>query len=356
LVLLISLQKNSKVTPIWKFLKINSISNTYFNFALGILITIILLTTGISLGQPSQNLSELMEKGKELSRLQQYEEALPYFEKVLEIDPTNIDALKSKSFILLLRGEFEEASSILDVVLELNPNDRFALNLKIMVLGNIDPEKAGTYLIKLAELDADIQSLLLKSQEHYKRSELEDALSYLNKVLEIEPDHLEALNGKAVILDDLGKVEESLQILSKAILLDPTNPILEKNYQAISFSIPTVVYGNGSSLKLLIRDSNGGLIGYQEAFGLAVFQHDYTEQFFDLWKVKTELAQEGQNYEVLQFRGKEHVDISDFFAQAYVSQAINGTTMPNISTLHHGVPTQKEVTIYELWTMVRPIG
>jgi len=323
---------------------------------LGILITIILLTTGISLGQPSQNLSELMEKGKELSRLQQYEEALPYFEKVLEIDPTNIDAIKSKSFILLLRGEFEEASSILDVVLELNPNDRQALNLKIMVLGNIDPDKAGTYFLKLLELDANIQSLLLKSQEHYKRSELEDALSYLNKVLEIEPDHLEALNGKAVIFDELGKVEESLQILSKAILLDPTNPILKRNQQAISLSIPHDNYNNGSSLKILIRDSNGGLVGYQESFGLGVFLHDYTEQFFDLWEVKTELAQEGQNYKVLQFKGKGHANISDFFAQTYVSQVINGTKMPNIFTLNHGVPTQKQIIIYELWTLFIPIG
>jgi len=338
-----------------KFLKINSISKTYFNFALGILIAIILLTTGISLGQPSQNLSELLEKGKELSRLQQYEKALPYFEKVLEIDPTNIDALKSKSFILFLRGEFEEASSILDVVLELNPNDRFALNLKIMVLGNIDPEKSGTYLIKLAELEANIQSLLLKSQEHYNRSELEDALSYLNKVLEIEPDHLEALNGKAVILDELGKVEESLRILSNAILLDPTNPILIRNHQVISLSIPHDNYSNGSSLKILIRDTNGGLVGYQESFGLGVFIHDYTEQFFDMWEVKTELAQEGQNYEVLEFRGKGHPNTSDFFAQAYVSHFINGTKMPNIFTLNHGVPTQKQIIIYELWTLFIPI-
>ena len=297
-----------------------------------------------------------MEKGKELSRLQQYEEALPYFEKVLEIDPTNIDAIKSKSFILLLRGEFEEASSILDVVLELNPNDRFALNLKIMVLGNIDPEKAGTYFLKLAELDANIQSLLLKSQEHYKRSELEDALSYLNKVLEIEPDHLEALNGKAVIFDELGKVEESLQVLSKAILLDPTNPILKQNQQAISLSIPHDNYYNGSSLKILIRDSNGGLIGYQEAFGLGVFQHNYTEQFLDLWEVKTELAQEGQNYEVLQFRGDFLVTIPETFSQAYIANVINGTEMPSIFTLHHGVPSQLGNKVYELWTLVRPIG
>jgi len=331
-------------------------SGTFFNFAFGILITIILLTTGISFGQSSESLSELIEKGNELSRLGQYEKALPYFEKVLEIDSENTDALKAKSFILLLRGEFEEASSILDKVLELNPNDPQAFKLKIMVLGNIDPQEAGKYALKLSELNANIQSLVLKGQEHYKRSELEDALAYFNNALEIEPDHVEALNGKAVTLNDLGNVEESLQILAKAILLDPTNPILAKNRQGITLSIPHDTYHNGSSLKLLMRDSKGGLIGYQEAFGLGVFVHNYTEQFFDIWEVKTELAQEGQNYEVLQFRGEFPVKIPLPFSQAYVSNAINGTQMPNIFTLHHGFPSQLGFTVYELWTLLRPIG
>jgi len=331
-------------------------SGTFFNFAFGILITIILLTTGISLGQPSESLSELIEKGNELSRLGQYEEALPYFEKVLEIDSENTDALKAKSFILLLRGEFEEASSILDKVLELNPNDPQAFKLKIMVLGNIDPREAGKYTLKLSELNANIQSLVLKGQEHYKRSELEDALAYFNSALEIEPDHVEALNGKAVTLNDLGKVEESLHYLTKAILLDPTNPILWKNKRSVSLSIPHDAYLNGSSLKLLIRDSNGGLIGYQESFGLGVFVHNYTEQFLDSWEVKTELAQEGENYEVLQFRGKAFVKISVPFSQAHISTSINGTEMPNIFTLHHAVPSKIGVTIYELWTLLRPIG
>jgi len=323
---------------------------------LGILITIILLTTGISLGQPSESLSELIEKGNELSRLGQYEEALPYFERVLEIDSENTDALKAKSFILLLRGEFEEASSILDKVLELNPDDSQAFELKIMVLGNIDPQAAGKYALKLAELNANIESLVLKGQEHYKRSELEDALSYFNNALELEPDHVEALNGKAVTLSDLGQVEESLYILTKAIVLDPTNPILWQNKRSISLSIPHDLYGNGSSLKLLIRDSNGGLIGYQESFGLGVFVHNYTEQFLDRWEVKTELVQEGQNYEVLQLREETTAKIPVPFSQAHIGTSINGTEMPNIFTLHHGVSSEMGVTIYELWTLFRPIG
>ena len=62
----------------------------YFNFALGILIFIFLFSTGISLGQLDPSLDELIEKGNEHFRLGQYDEALPYFEKVLEIEPTKI--------------------------------------------------------------------------------------------------------------------------------------------------------------------------------------------------------------------------------------------------------------------------
>jgi len=326
----------------------------YYNFVLGILITVILFSTGISLGESNQSIDELIEKGNEHFRLGQYEEALPYFEKVLEIEPTNIDALKSKSFILFVSGEFEEASSFLDKVLEIEPNDRNSLNLKIMVLGTIDPEEAGKYALKIAELNAKIQSFLLKAEEHYLRSELEDALSYFNNALELDPKHIVALKGKAVTLYELGEFYDSFESITKAIDQDPTNPELARIKTQMVYSLPRESHPEGS-LKLLMRDSKGGLIGYQEVFGFGILLHEQTDIFLDLWEVKKDLTQEGQNYEIIQLSGEGNIEDSSPFAQAFISTTFNGTTLPNMFTLTHGVPFQKGGIVYELWTMVRPI-
>jgi len=327
----------------------------YYNFALGILIFIILFSTGISLGQLDPSIDELIEKGNEHFRLGQYEEALPYFEKVLEIEPTNIDALKSKSFILFVSGEFEEASSFLDKVLEIEPNDRNALNLKIMALGTFDPEEAGRYSLKIVELNAKIQSFLLKAEEHYKRSEFEDALPYLNSALELESKNIEALKGKVLTLYQLGKIFDSFGNLTKAIDLDPTNPELNRIKHDMAYSIPRESHPEGT-LKLLIRDSKGGLIGYQEVFGFGIMLHEKTDLFLDFWEVNKDLTQEGQNYEILQFSNVGILEHSDPFSAAFIFTSINGTAVPNMLTLTHGVPFQKGAIISELWTMARPIG
>jgi len=339
-----------------RFIKIKPFSLPYFNLAAGIIITTVLLSTSIVLGQENENIPELT-KGKELLRLEQYEKALPYFDTVLEKDPTNLDALLAKSTIHLLNKEFEEASSTLDKILELNPNDVEALNLKMIATGGLGKsQEAGTYLVRISQLNQKVQVLTSQGFQHYLKDEFNDALSYFDEALEINPKHAKAVAGKALALFQLGKFEDAINNIDKAALLAPNDQNIQRDQMQMILSLPRDSYFNGSSLKLLMRDSNGGLIGYQEAFGLGVFLHNYTEQFLDSMELKTELAQEGQNYEVLQFRGEFPVTIAETFSQAYVANTINGTEMPNIFTLHHGVPSQLGSTVYELWTLVRPIG
>lgn len=339
-----------------RFIKIKPFSLPHFNLAAGIIITTVLLSTSIVLGQENENIPELTI-GKELLRLEQYEKALPYFDTVLEKDPTNLDALLAKSTIHILNEEFEEASSTLDKILELNPKDIEALNLKMIATAGLGKtQEAGTYLIRISELKQKVQVLTSQGFQHYLKDEFNDALSYFDEALEINPKHAQAVAGKALALFNLDKFEDAIIKISEAALLAPNDPNIRRDKLQMILALPRDSYSDGSSLKLLIRDSNGGLIGYQEAFGLGVFLHNYTEQFLDSMSVKTELAQEGKNYEVLQFRGEGFVKISVPFSQAFVAYDINGTDMPNIFTLHHGVPSKNGITIYELWTLVRPIG
>jgi len=327
----------------------------YFNLVLGIFIISFLLSTTIVLGEENENLSELTEKGKELLRSEQYEEALPYVEEVLEKDPTNIDALKTKSSILLLIGEFEEASSTLDKVLELNPNDIEALNLKMMILGTLGKsDEAGSYFIRISELNQEIRALVLKGQQHYQRAEFEDALSSFNDVLELNPEHAEALNGKALTFLKLGKFVDALTEMRKAQLAAPGHPVITRNFYQMMLAIPFDPYPDGS-LKLQVRDSNGGLVGYQEVIGFGIFHLNTTDKFLDRWEVKDSISLEGQNYEVLEYRIILSVAEEKPYSQTWVVTPINKTDVPRMFGIHHGVPSQKGDIVHELWTIARPI-
>jgi len=58
----------------------------------------------------------LILKGSALTALQKYEEALIYFDNVLNIDPENSVALKKKAFLLAQLGQLEEAKNLFIVL------------------------------------------------------------------------------------------------------------------------------------------------------------------------------------------------------------------------------------------------
>ena len=70
---------------------------------------------------------KLYDKGYLMSKLGKYEDAMIYFDKVLEIDPNHIDSLYFKGLTLSDLGRDEEAIEYFDRVLTLKPESLRAL-------------------------------------------------------------------------------------------------------------------------------------------------------------------------------------------------------------------------------------
>jgi len=96
----------------------------YFNIFIGVFVIIITLTLTPSFSEVSKNIEDLIEMGIELEESEQYEEAIIYFDKVLELDPDNVESLNEKGVILLKLDQFEEAISYFDRALILEPQNR----------------------------------------------------------------------------------------------------------------------------------------------------------------------------------------------------------------------------------------
>jgi len=151
--------------------------------------------------QPIQDISdedlELLEESFELAQdlfdEENYEEAISFYDLVLEIDSTDIDALFGKAFSLDSIGKHEEAISFYDLVLEIDSADIDALNGKALALDNI-----GNH---------------------------EEAILFYDKVLEIDSTDIDALFGKALSLQSLGREEEAISNLEKIETLIP--PVVE---------------------------------------------------------------------------------------------------------------------------------
>ena len=58
---------------------------------------------------------------------------------------------------------------------------------------------------------------------YYKQGKFQDAIHCFDRVIETEPDHAGAWNGRGICLKELGRYEEAIQCFDKVISLTPND-------------------------------------------------------------------------------------------------------------------------------------
>ena len=116
-------------------------------------------------------------------------DAIFYFDKVLEVEPEHINALAHKGNVLGKLGKYDQAIGCYDTVLKIKPD------YTVCILNK------GLALHYLGRFDL--------------------ALSCYDKILEKTPDSPSALYHKACTKSLQSDIEQALELLEKAILLDP---------------------------------------------------------------------------------------------------------------------------------------
>ena len=135
-----------------------------FIIVIGVLVTIIVISENEFVQAGSPEAEDLFNDGYNLLEQERYEEAITYFDKVLAIDPNDIDALVNKGNSLDELDKHEEAINHYDKVLAIDPDDTDALGNKGGGLNDLGKyHEAITYIDKVLAIDPnDIVSLPLR--------------------------------------------------------------------------------------------------------------------------------------------------------------------------------------------------
>jgi len=136
--------------------------------------------------------------GKRFSTQSNFQNALAYFEKCLDIIPNDIDSLLKKASCLKNLKKFEEANQIYDTCINLNPSNSYVYYKK---RGNC------------------FESLNL----------FNDAEKSYSKSIELKPDYLKGYEKKANCLYILNQNEKSLEMYEKCLNLKPNQDVIYKN-------------------------------------------------------------------------------------------------------------------------------
>lgn len=198
----------------------------------------------------------MYEVGASLKRLGKREEAMQYFERAVELDPTFAFAWAGKGAILDDMGLLEDAIRCYDRALEIDPRLSHVWNNKGISLGRLNRlDEALRCYEKALEIDKDFCSawvnkglvlkdlgrteealfcydkaleadpafelaLFWKGTLLFELDRFEEAMIYFNKILEKDPNHKEILKMKGASLLSLERVEEALLCFDRVIQLE----------------------------------------------------------------------------------------------------------------------------------------
>ena len=270
------------------------------NLLLPTLIILFSIPTFLVIAQTENDVDELIDKGFELYLAEKYEESIPYFDKVLSIEPDFAEVWYMKAVVLFELEKYDIAFSYLEKALEINPNYIKAINKQGLILSHQEKyEEAITYFDQVLEINPnDIDSLNNKAEMLIRIEKYEEAITYFDQVLEINPIHVKTMLTYAAVLNKLEEYFDAKILLTHALNLDPKNILAEELYNIASSGIS---YSDlDGELEVIIRDSNNSLVGYYRTTNLKIIDHSIAELALEQWTEEKTITIDGVDYKLLQ--------------------------------------------------------
>ena len=239
-----------------------------------------------------KNVKEWYAIGIALISENRYEEAIKYYDKILEINPNDEKALLNKGSVLIELDRIEEAIKYYERIIEINPNNVKALASKGIALAHLQ--------------------------------EYNDALVMIDRALLLDPDN-EIVKGKKA------------NFLSGA----PTIPAHDSVYE-IKF-------------RITVRDSSGSLISVSESTNTRYLPYEITDEIFAKgFDSKDTMMIDGTLYErVKKFEGAASVD--DRSGMFSITTTLDGWMIDVFQAFTPMIIIEKDDVATIEWTILKEI-
>jgi len=158
--------------------------------------------------EPS-NIEIQIKKGFSLHYLERYEEAKIVFENILKLEPTNYDAIFGLAESNYYLGNLNEAKKWYENGLKLNPDNEYLLSFLGLTLTEMNDEKGLEFITESLKIDPNNSDLIFNKAialNHFKK--YQEAIDTLDLFLKIEPDDKEAIEFKNEILSESGILKQ----------------------------------------------------------------------------------------------------------------------------------------------------
>ncbi|THB68140.1 MAG: hypothetical protein D6B26_00890 [Spirochaetaceae bacterium] len=173
-----------------------------------------------------RHITELSQKGYQLMRQNFVQDAQTYFNKILEIDPTNNYALVGLGDAQRKRRQFSTAAETYSKCLEHHPKNNYALFGLADSLAAMRRyrEAADIWERYLEHDDRNVTVLTRVADSHRKARNFRRAKELYDLVLELQEDNLYALIGLGHLHYDFKEYSGALQYWLRVLEITKSNP------------------------------------------------------------------------------------------------------------------------------------
>jgi len=243
-----------------------------------------------------------------------------------------------------------------------------------------------------SELDEpnEIELNLSKAGDAINNKQYQDAIKYLDNILEQDPNHIKALRNKGALLAILERYDEALVQFDKVLEIDPKHILglynkgrtlahLERFDEAIlnldkvitldpvhipTFILKASILGKTQTsiegiIQIQIRNSQNQLVGYVESNRLSYYKYYTIEQFLQSLPVKQTVTYGGDNFAIVE---KEYIQeypelttTDNVWGNTYIYLTYENSTFPAIGGNHFGFPVEEGDTVIITWKFILPL-
>ncbi len=180
-------------------------------------------------------------KAKIMELQNEFNKALEFYDKALEIEPNYTIALKNKAILLYDIGKYEEAIESFNKMLKNEPNNWEYTFYKGLLFFSQKRKKEAIELYnnQLKQEITNPEDWIYKGRILLLLKQYKESLHSLDKAVELSMNKSRALCYKAVALIELKRYIEALLILEKALDIFPENELAKKIIRTLPENVRT---------------------------------------------------------------------------------------------------------------------
>ena len=215
--------------------------------------------------------------------------------------------------------------------------------------------EAIIYLDKILEQEPDnLKALTNKAGLLAQLGNYSKSLSLSNKVLEIDPNRLSALTNKAIALKMLNEYEKSFEVFTKILIIDPDNEKIKQARASLLSESPTISTNDSMydvHVLVVVRDKDENLIAVTESNNARYLPSKFTEKWWNDLSEKNYLKYEN-GYEIFQ---KENTMLSndDHLGMITLEREMSGYNVNMFEVFIPLIQMEETDTAKVQWTIIK---